>query len=347
MNKLDYIIEPFLRSIFDYRPLEVLMDTELEKHLTNGKRILYVGNRYDYGNKFLGLSFEHYNFFNTLLNMGYSLIYFDLDRLVQKYGTVRASGMLREAVYYYRPNYLFYFHFMDWIEHRIWKELSNETCTKTLIWLADDHWRYEDTLSVWKLFNVVITTDRNGFERRQKDGYQKTILSQWGCNHFLYKQLRTPKIFNVSFVGRRYGERQNFINQLKERGIKVDTFGPGWKNSNRISQSELLRIYNQSKICINMSESSKGEKIQIKGRDFEAPGCGSLLLTNRNSNISEYFIPGEEIIIYSDAGDAAEKIRYYLSNENELERISLNGYNRVLKQHTMEKRFLDIFSSLI
>lgn len=345
-NKLIYKIYPVINNIFDTRCSEVLVDQELKNYPANGKVILYVGNRYDYGNKYLGLSFEHYTFFNTLLNMKYSIIYFDIDRILQKYGPNKTSEILRDAAYYYRPDYLFYFHFLDWIKHGVWKEISNDTSAKTIIWLADDHWRYEDTKPVWKLFDVIITTDRNSYKRRQKEGFQNVILSQWGCNHFLYNRLNIPKIFDVSFVGRRYGVRPDFINRLKEHGVKVDTFGPGWKHSNRVSQSDLIKIYNQSKICLNISESSKGEKIQIKGRDFEVPGCGSLLLTNGNSNISEYFTPGEEIITYSDVNDAAEKIKYYLANEKEFESICSNGYNRVINQHTMEKRFLDIFSNI-
>ncbi len=345
LSKLNYKVGPVLHNIYDRRPVEILIDEELNEHRTRGKTILYVGSRYDYGNKYLGLSFEHYNFFNALLNMKYSIIYFDIDRLIQKYGRNKTSEMLKEAAYYHKPDYLFYFHFLDWIYHDVWKELSAGV-TSTIIWLADDHWRYEDTRQVWELFNLVVTTDKNGYERRQKEGNQNAILSQWGCNHFLYKPLKIPKILDVSFVGRRYGARQDFIDKLKAHGINVDTFGPGWKGSSRVSQSDLIRIYNQSRICLNISESSKGEKIQIKGRDFEVPGCGNLLLTNSNSNIAEYFIPGEEIITYSDADDAAEKIKYYLSNEKERERISSNGYKRVMEQHTMEKRFLDIFKNI-
>lgn len=346
LNKLNYIVKPVFRGIYDHRPVEILVDEEPEKYLTNEKTILYVGNRYDYGNKYLGLSFEHYNFFNTLFNMKYSIIYFDIDRIVQKYGCNKASQMLKETVYYYKPDYLFYFHFLDWIEHGIWNEISAETSTNTLIWLADDHWRYENTRQVWELFNVIITTDREGYEKRLREGNQKVILSQWGCNHFLYNKLNLPKVYDVSFTGRRYGDRKNFIEKLKNYGIKVETFGPGWNHSGRVSQYDLIKIYNQSRICLNISESSKGEKIQIKGRDFEVPGCGSLLLTNSNSNISEYFILGEEIITYSDVDDAAKKIKYYLSNEKECKRISSNGYKRVMEQHTMEKRFSDIFKKI-
>jgi len=328
----------------DNRAIEVLIDEDLERHLKQGKKtVLYVGIKYDYGNKDWGLSYEHYNFYHALLNMDYSLIYFDYDRLKQKYGIKKMSQMLREAVYYYQPDILFYYHYHDWIEHSIWKEISNELPTKTIVGLGDDHWRYEETRSVWELFNLVVTTDERGYEKKNEEGFCNVFLSQWACNHFMYKNLNLPRIYDVGFIGRCYGERENFVNTLKRQGINIATFGQGWENSNRISQADLIRIYNQSKISLNLSFVSKGDIVQVKGRDFEAPGCGSLLLTRDTKEIAEYFVPGEEIITYQDANDAADKIKYYLKNEDLREKIAKNGYERVMREHTYEKRFSEIF----
>jgi spore maturation protein CgeB len=344
INKCSRILYHVYNKL-DNRSIEVLMDEELEKHLrTNKKTILYVGIKYDYGHKDWGLSYEHYNFYHALLNMGYSLIYFDYDRIKQKYGIKKMSEMLREAIYYFHPDILFYFHYHDWIGHSIWKEISDELPTRTIIWLSDDHWRYEETQPVWKLFNYVVTTDRKGYEKRMKEGFSNVVLSQWACNHFLYRKLNLPKIYDVSFVGRCYGERENFVNTLKRNGINIATFGQDWGNGSRVSQADLIKIYNQSKISLNLPFASEGDKIQIKGRDFEAPGCGSLLLTKDTKEIAEYFVPGEDIIVYQDASDAAEKVKYYLKKEDKRETIAKKGYERTLREHTIEKRFLEIFA---
>ena len=332
---------------FDNRSIEVLMDEEVEKHLKrNKKTILYVERRYDYGNKNQGLSYQHYNFYHTLLNMNYSLIYFDYDRIIQRYGKRKMSQILREAVYYYSPDILFYFHGDDRIDHTILKEISDELPTTTVIFLSDDHMDYEKERPVWKLFNLVVSTDREGYGKRKKEEFGDVLLSQWACNHFLYKNLNLPKIYDVSFIGKCYGERQGFIDALKRNGINITTFGQGWENGSRVSQADIIKIYNQSKISLNLSlshDTPDGYIYTIKGRDFEVPGCGSLLLTRDAKKIAEYFVPGEEIITYEDANDAAEKIKYYLKNEDEREKIAKRGYERIMKEHTYEKRFLEIF----
>jgi spore maturation protein CgeB len=343
LNKGNRILDRVYGKL-DNRSIEVLMDEELEKHLkTNKKTILYVGRRYDYGNKNSGLSYQHYNFYHTLLNMDFSLIYFDYDRIIQRYGNKKMSQMLREAVYCYLPYLLFYFHGYDRIDHTILKEISDELPTKTVIFLSDDHFEYEETQSVWELFNIIVTTDREGYEKRKKEGFSNVLLSQWACNLFLYKNLNLPRIYGVSFVGRPHGKRHDFIETLKKQGVNITTFGQGWENGSRVSQADLIKIYNQSKISLNLSLTSRGGKIQIKTRDFEAPSCGSVLLTKDTKDIAEYFVPGEEIITYEDANDAAEKIKYYLENEEEREKIAKKGYERVIKDHTYEKRFLEIF----
>jgi len=322
---------------------EVLVDIDLEKRLLPDKKtILYVGIKYDYGHREWGLSYEHYNFYKTIEAMGYSLIYFDYMSLAQKYGTTKMSELLREAVYYYNPDILFYFNFHDWVEHDVWENISN-SLTKTIIWLGDDSWRYEETRPIWELFNMVITTDRIKHNKRRKEGYN-SVLSQWACNHRLYRKMNLPKLYDISFVGRCYGERKGFIEQLRNSDIKIATFGQGWERGGRVSQAELIRIYNQSKIVLNICKSSRGDKIQIKGRDFEVPGCGSLSLTQESEEIKEYYEPGIDIITYIDIDDAVQKIKYYLNHEKELNIIARNGYNKTLKEHTYEKRLEKILT---
>ncbi len=57
-------------------------------------RVLYVASKYDYGNISRGYSFEHYNLYDTLVNMGNEIIYFDFSSLGQRYGRDRMNDML-------------------------------------------------------------------------------------------------------------------------------------------------------------------------------------------------------------------------------------------------------------
>jgi spore maturation protein CgeB len=50
--------------------------------------------------------------------------------------------------------------------------------------------------------------------------------------------------------------------------------------------------------------------------------------------LSHFFVPGEEIIGYSDADDLVDKLKYYLENEPARARIARAGYDRVMREYT-------------
>jgi spore maturation protein CgeB len=340
---LKRIIKEKYNSMTRLRSIEVLSEEYIEKNIVLGKPlVLYVANRYDYGDPTRGLGYEHYNFYNTFLRSGYSFIYFDYDRITKSVGAKRMSRILREVVYNYQPEFLFYFHYCDLVDHLVWQEISNELSVNTIIYLADDFWRHEITRPVWSLFNVVVTLDKDAYNKRIKEGLSNVFLSQWGANSFIYHDLGLERKYDVSFVGQAYGNRPRIINILRKAGIKVYTFGRGWPNKKRIYQSDLIKIYNQSKIVFNISYSSRGN-LAVNARDFEVPACGSLLLTHDIPNIYNYFMPGKEIVTYNDFDDAIEKIKYYLSHDKERKIIAKAGHERILRCHKYEKRFDEIF----
>ena len=347
MYSVAYQTVDSVSGLFDNRSIEVLVEEELEKHMRKGtKTVLFIGTKYDYGRRHSGLAYEHYNYYCSLVDSEkYSVIYFDYDRLKQKYGKKRMSQMLREAAYRYNPEFLFYFHFLDWVNHDVWRELSKESPTKTIVWVSDDNVRYEESRKVWEMFDLVVTPDLVGYRKRKEEGFDNTMLGQWGCNHYLYRKLGLPKKYDVTFIGQCYGGRKEFVEKIKSSGIDITAFGRGWENG-RVSQSDLIKIINQSRICLDIIFTSKNESIfMIKGRAFEVPGCGSVLLTKDTKEIAEYFIPGKEILTYSDENDAIDKIRQYLKNEKQLEEIAERGQKRVIKEHTIDKRFADMFDA--
>ena len=82
---------------------------------------------------------------------------------------------------------------------------------------------------------------------------------------------------------------------------------------------------------------------QLKGRNFEVPGCRGFLLTDSTDELKNYYEDGKEIIIFKDVKDLISKTKYYLEHEKEREQIAQAGYNRTIKEHTYEKRFEEIF----
>ena len=149
----------------------------------------------------------------------------------------------------------------------------------------------------------------------------------------------------------------HLIDRLRKDGIDVQVFGRGWGTKARwISQEEIVAVFNQSKINLNLSNAKsfelgfllssvyslrdlkeilvlKKDKEQIKGRHYEINGCGGFQLS--------YFVPGlnltyeidREIAVYENIQNLGSEIKYYLQNDALRSAIADNGYRRSHRDH--------------
>jgi spore maturation protein CgeB len=309
-------------------------------------RILYVALRHDYGDPARGLSYEEHAFYHSLLMMGHEMIRFDPVATAARAGRARTSRMLREIAHRYTPDLMFTALFQDDLDQDVVADISARSVTTTFNWFADDHWRYERFSRRWApAFNWVGTTSSAALEKYRRDGVMNVLHTQWACNAHLYRPLDVPRTIEVSFVGQPHGNRRAVIDQLRARGIAVRTFGLGWPEG-RVTQREMIEIFSRSKINLNLSNASRGEAEQVKGRDFEVPGCRGFLLTKVSADIAACYDVGREIACYDGADDLAEKIRYYLARDDEREAIAAAGYRRTMLEHTYARRFGALFDRM-
>lgn len=363
-------------------------------------RILYVGMKYDYGKPVQGYSFEHYNIYHSLLNMGHDILYFDFMTLMQEHGKGWMNRRLLEVVETERPDMMFTVLFTEELDKAVVRTISENTDTVTLNWFCDDHWRFNNFSRYWApCFNWVVTTAKSALPKYKDICYKNVIKSQWACNPFLYRKINLPLKYDATFVGQPHGDRRRTIQLLREAGIDFRAWGIGW-DSGRLSQDEMIRVFNQSRINLNLSNASVyiqndpimnkaigsiarsldfvpfGSRIktlgahcilamksreaktknagrtndicqnnsdQIKGRNFEVPGCGGFTLTGMADNLDEYYEIGKEVVCFKDTNDLVDRVHYYLRNEDERMAIAEAGYERTMSEHTYVHRFTEIF----
>jgi spore maturation protein CgeB len=324
--------------------VEYLLENLIRYFPKGGKpRVLFVGLRYDYGDITRGLSYEENNFLNSLLNMGYDLIAYDLFASKAKYGKKIANNILKEISFRFKPDIIFFILFKDELDINALLEIRHILKIKTINWFCDDHWRFNIFSKYYApYFDYVVTTFPEAVEKYKQIGCKNIIVSQWGFNHFLYRKLDLDYKYDVSFVGQPHGDRIKVINALKKAGINVATFGLGWPNG-RVSTYEMVKIFNQTKINLNLSNASRGRINQVKGRDFEIPGSGGFMITGESEDLKQYFLPGKEIETYKNLTELVEKVRYYLKHDTEREAIKESGYIKAQREHTYELRLNKIF----
>jgi len=342
-------------------------------------KIIYAAAKYDYMDSARGYSFEHCNFYETLCKMpGVEVIYFPYERIYEV-GKEKMNAELEELVKEEKPDVLLAIMFTDQLDEKIISGISKSKVCQTIAYFIDDNWRFDNYAKYWApYFNWVITTDSKAPAKYNKIGYKNVIKSQFACNHFTYKPENLPKIYDVTFVGQPHSNRRQIVERIRESGIKVECWGNGWPNG-RVTQEEMIRIFSQSKINLNptkisgklnlkalarifVKKENRAVKLenpinwlnnlksfinslqsQIKGRNFEIPGCGGFLLTGEADNLRDYYQDGKEVVIYKSTGDLIEKIKYYLEHDKEREVIAVAGYERTIREHTYEQRFNEIF----
>jgi spore maturation protein CgeB len=334
-------------------------------------KILFVASKYDYGIKTRGYSYEYYNFYDTLLRMGNDCSFFDFPSHISEYGVDKMNALLIENVIDYSPDLVFTILFRDEIKIETLAKISDLKKTITLNWFCDDHWRFDSFSKYYAhSFDWCTTTSKNAMSKYKTIGYNNIIKTQWAANHYLYKKKEIPFRFDTTFIGIPHSKRRMIMTFLQKNNIHIKTFGAGWDinlfyrrfvklkmlnrsefenivNRTRVSFEEMVNIFNESRININLTSSSKnGFEDQIKGRNFEVPACGGFLLTNFADNLEDYFEIGKEIVCFTDKNDLIKKIKYYLINEEERLNIAKRGLEKIISNHTYVQRFVEIFSKI-
>jgi spore maturation protein CgeB len=85
---------------------------------------------------------------------------------------------------------------------------------------------------------------------------------------------------------------------------------------------------------------------QLKGRNFEVPGCGGFLLTDPAEDLERYYEPGRELATFRTVRELIDKARHYLGHEEERRAIAEAGRTRTLREHTYVHRFGAIFDAI-
>jgi spore maturation protein CgeB len=327
-------------------------------------RILYVASRYDYGDPQRGLSFEETNFRGTFEGMGHEIIAFDFLSRARRDGAARMRKDLIASATETKPDLAFFFLFTNELDVETIAAVARVGECPTVNWFADDHWRFERfTRHFAPAFDLAVTTDADSLPKYRELDNVRVHLSQWACNRYAYDRVSTGQHHGVTFVGQAHGNRGDVIGRVRNAGYQVECWGHGWP-AGRLDHAGMVEVFSTSAINLNLSmasvpsglrahlrrvlsrESSAPSPPQIKGRNFEVPGCGGFMLTERVPHLETYFDLETEIATYDDLEDLVAKVAYWSERDEERAHIADAGYQRVRSAHTYDHRFNAIFAAL-
>lgn len=182
---------------------------------------------------------------------------------------------------------------------------------------------------------------------------------------------------DVCFIGACYPNRQKLFEEMlpffKKHKLRVRLMGhfgmvpkesPLWTSgyvyNATVDFKDTLRVYLQSKMCINTfrdpfeEDPDRPTNTQFKipadslnPRCYEVPACGCLLMTeNTRGEVQTVFEPDKEIATFDDREELEAKILYYLEHDDEREAMCARAKERAWANHSYAHRAAAVFERL-
>ncbi|MBM3254270.1 MAG: glycosyltransferase [Candidatus Omnitrophica bacterium] len=174
-------------------------------------------------------------------------------------------------------------------------------------------------------YDLVFCAHKDGADRLKKDKVADAVWLPVACAPAIHKKLTIQKRFDLGFVGTegKKSKRKALLDFIKKK--YPDSF------IGRTEYTKISEIYSASKIGFNYSINN-----DINMRMFEIMSCGTMLLTNaiKRNGFEDLFKNGIHLVTYKTKRELKRFIDYYLTNEEEREKIALAGYEHVINNHT-------------
>ncbi|MBX3325285.1 MAG: glycosyltransferase [Nitrospira sp.] len=315
-------------------------------------KILCVMGEYAYGDPSRGEGVEHAHFLPALRRLGHQVTFFESFSREPYESFAELNRALLKRVEETAPDVVF----CVLMQYEVWIEtirLIRSSGISVLNWSTDDSWKYSMfSKLIGTEFDLFVTTYPELVGQYHRDGIGSVYVSQWAAN----AETLTPPVsagscrYAVSFVGAAYGNRPVMIKKLRREGIDVACFGHGWPEG-PVEAKRIGEIVRESQVSLNFSEGAHGNARgasgrQIKARVFEVPGYGGCLLTERAPNLEQYFRVGEEILSFEGEDELVRAVKTLLARPDRRDQVAQNGFERVRREHTYDRRFDDMLKEL-
>ncbi len=163
---------------------------------------------------------------------------------------------------------------------------------------------------------------------------------------------------DVTFIGNHEKVRAEYLMYLAQNNIKIKVWG--WNKASSFSGINHPNIYNMNRhlyfeeyskaICsskINLNFLRTANRDTETTRSIEIPACGGFMMAQFSTQHLELFKENEEAVFFNNKEELLQKVKFYLTNENERIKISLLGYNRCIKSdYSYEKQIDNIIAQL-
>lgn len=241
----------------------------------------------------------------------------------------------------------------------------------TAIWFTDDPYYTDVTAELASHYSHVFTLERSCVPFYERRGCRNVHHLPLGVFHEAFRP-RNPRLHlrsDVCFIGTAFWNRAEFFQNLLplidhrnfrlsglwwERMANFETYRDRIDLGKWMGSVETAEHYSACKLVINIHRASNDDTfnrntagiqaVSPNPRTFEISACGTLQLTDFREDLPQFYVPGEEVVVYDSPEDLAAKVEYYLEHEEERRRIALKGLYRTMRDHTYTSRLSRLLS---
>ena len=217
------------------------------------------------------------------------------------------------------------------------KNLENCPIPKA-IRLVDSHLHFniyhKDLANV---FDFIFITQNKYVQKMRKDGFKNVFYLPHAYDSDICKDLNFKRVYDCAYVGTfntLHNPKKSFFFAILKKLTKI-------KIGQKIYGAQMAKIYNQAKITVNLSNAS-----DLNPRTFESMACGSLLITDLQDNLLNFFANRKHLAVYKNYFQVPKLINYYLKNSDQRLEIARKGQKETLKNHTYLKRAEELIKYL-
>ncbi|MBI5587433.1 MAG: glycosyltransferase [Deltaproteobacteria bacterium] len=259
------------------------------------------------------------------------------------------SARLVEAVKEFSPDLVLIVRGIKFTEEAL-KEIRGRSLL--FAWWIEREERMEEAFRELRLYDHYFFMSSSCTEAGAQKGLGGISLLHHSVDTSAFYPEEREKKYDWCFVGKWSPKRIEFV----ERALKVSKnaaiWGPKWIKKNPLDMAlrkavkgayiegeDLVRLYGESKVVINVTNWGFGEGEKRSGmnmRVLEVPACRAALLTDGSRDLKTMVTSGKHVVVYDGLDDFGEKLSSLVKNDDERNRIASAGYEHVAKNYTYD-----------
>jgi len=193
-----------------------------------------------------------------------------------------------------------------------------------------------------KRYDVILVASRPYARQLQgKIDVPVYTLLQFADSGLMYPEPEPDLACQLLFLGNSRRVRRQIIDDLLPTEFDLHVWGADWEGiiPKRYIKGQYFPYENARKLysnaCIVLNDHWEDMKRHgfINNRIFDALACRAFVLSDRCEDLNNLLHGG--VITYQGKRDLHEKVKHFLSHESERKKIASQGYEMVLKQHSL------------